>query len=106
MTRSDLLRTVAIQTGVSLRSCERVYDAVFGEMMDALIQGEKVRVDGFFTFEPVELMPRKIKSLKTGRVELTKPSRKVKCKFSRQFKDSVKEKAREEYEDDYVQEYE
>ena len=97
MSKYELIRQVAIKSGISMKICERVYEVLFDEMVDAIIDGERVRVDNFFVAYTVDLPPRKYKNLSSGEIEFTKPSRKIVCKLSRTLKKMVKEKAREEY---------
>ena len=90
MTRSEIIRDVSIQTGVSMRGTAMVYDAIFAEMVDAIIRGESVRVEGFFLFETFDQKGRKYRDVYTGEISMLEPSKRVRCKISKSLKDAVK----------------
>lgn len=92
MKRSEIIRAVSIQTGISIRACSLIYDAIFEEMIEAIINGEKIHVDGFFTMETFMQKGRNVKDFKTGETIFCQPSRRVRCKISKKLKDAVKRK--------------
>lgn len=51
MTKKDFVAAVAERTGTSKKITETVIDAVFSEIKDNLIAGEKVAINGFGSFE-------------------------------------------------------
>lgn len=89
MTKNELITNIASKTGLSKMSCESVIDAFSDVVKDCLISGDKIRLNGFMSFEIVERAAREGKNLNTG-APITYPSVKsIKCKMSQAFKDAV-----------------
>ena len=51
MNKSDIISAVAQSSGVAKKDVERVLNAAIDTMSQALIQGQKVQLSGFGTFE-------------------------------------------------------
>ncbi|SFV09110.1 HU family DNA-binding protein [Alicyclobacillus macrosporangiidus] len=66
MNKSDLVRKVAQQTGVTNKECEVIVGAVFETIKQALEAGEKVQIAGFGTFETKERAERTARNPVTG----------------------------------------
>ena len=49
--KSDLIKNVAKETGLTKKNADLVVDAVFNSIQDALADGKKVQLIGFGTFE-------------------------------------------------------
>ena len=51
MNKFELVRNIAMKTGMTKTDAEKAYEAVFEAIEEALVAGEKVTVSGFGTFE-------------------------------------------------------
>lgn len=51
MTKTELIAKVAEKTGLSKKDADKVTNAVFDTVIEALVEGDKVQVVGFGTFE-------------------------------------------------------
>ena len=51
MTKTDLVNAIAEKAGFSKKDAEKALNAVIGSVTDALVNGEKVQLVGFGTFE-------------------------------------------------------
>lgn len=72
--------------------CELIIDAFSDEIKKCLIDGDKILLKNFMSFEVIERAEREGKNLNTG-APITYPSVKsIKCKVSKAFKDAVNEK--------------
>lgn len=89
MTKSDILYRISIKTGLDKRKCEEVIDLLADEIKECLIDGDKVTLKNFMTFEITQRPERQGRNPQTGDV-ITYPSVKsVKCRVSKSFKDAV-----------------
>lgn len=71
MNRTDFIRKVSKDTGVSISQSEKWVDAVFTSLADALIIEDIVKIRGFGTFEHVRRKPRVGRNASTGaRIEI------------------------------------
>lgn len=59
MNKVELVSNLAKKTGLTKAQAEKAYDSVFEVIEEALVQGEKVIVTGFGTFEVKERKARK-----------------------------------------------
>ena len=89
MNKPDLVAAAAEKAGLSKKDTERVLNAAFDAMTAALVEGEKVQLSGFGTFEVKE------REARVGRNPHTKetieiPATKVPVfKASKALKDNV-----------------
>ena len=51
MNKSELVAVVAEKSGLTKKDAEKAVSAVFEAISDALVEGEKVQLVGFGTFE-------------------------------------------------------
>ena len=54
MNKTELIALVAQSAGLTKKDAERVLNAAFDSMTEALVKGEKVQLSGFGTFEVKE----------------------------------------------------
>ena len=66
MTRAELILNVAEKTQLDRKAVEKVVTATFEAIKLALIEGDKVQVLGFGTFENRTRAPRKGRNPRTG----------------------------------------
>ncbi len=66
LTRADLSEAVYQEVGLSRNESAELVEAVLGEMADALVQGEMVKISSFGTFSVREKGERIGRNPKTG----------------------------------------
>lgn len=66
MTRAELIVNVADRARIDRKTAEKALAATFETIKDALIEGDKVQVLGFGTFEVRERAARKGRNPRTG----------------------------------------
>ncbi|MDN5346476.1 MAG: DNA-binding protein HU-beta [Clostridia bacterium] len=66
MNKMELVARVAEKTDLTKKEAEKVVNAVFATIEEALTQGEKVQLVGFGTFEVKERAPRVGRNPRTG----------------------------------------
>lgn len=89
MNKTDLISAVAGKAGISKKDAEKVINAFFGTVEDALKAGDKVQLIGFGTFEVRTRQARKGRNPQTG-AEINIPAAKVPAfKPGKALKDAV-----------------
>jgi DNA-binding protein HU-beta len=89
VTKSDLVNSIAAETGLKKIDAERALKAAVGAIESALIAGDKVTLVGFGTFSVAS------RAARTGRHPQTKApmqiagSKSIKFKAGKQIKDAV-----------------
>jgi DNA-binding protein HU-beta len=73
MTKSELIQSVARDTGMSQSQAGKVVNAVFDTIARSLQDGQEVRLTGFGTFRTVETKERPGRNPRTGE-EITIPA--------------------------------
>ena len=66
MTRAELIANVAAKAGLSKKDTEKAVGAVFDTIKQALVEGDKVQVLGFGTFEIRPRSARKGRNPQSG----------------------------------------
>jgi len=66
LNKTDLINSVAEKAEVTKKDAEKVINAVFASISDALTAGEKVQLVGFGTFEVKERAARVGRNPQTG----------------------------------------
>jgi DNA-binding protein HU-beta len=88
--KSELISVVAEKAGLTKKDTEKVVNAVFDGITDALAQGDKVQVIGFGTFDVRERKSREGRNPATGDT-ITIPAVKVPVfKAGKALKDTIK----------------
>ncbi|NPV92629.1 MAG: HU family DNA-binding protein [Firmicutes bacterium] len=89
MNKAELVSSVAEKADLTKKEAERVVNAVFASVEEALANGDKVQLVGFGTFEVREREARKGRNPQTGQ-EISIPATKVPAfKAGKALKDSV-----------------
>lgn len=89
MNKTDLVSAVAGQVGITKKDAEKVINAFFTTVADALKAGDKVQLIGFGTFEVRSRQARKGRNPQTG-AEINIPAAKVPAfKPGKALKDAV-----------------
>ena len=68
MNKSQLIETFAKAEDLSLKKAEEVVNAVFGDMENALIRGERVEIRGFGSFKVKRYGGYQGRNPKTGQI--------------------------------------
>ena len=90
MNKKELIKSVVETTGLYKKDVTVVVDAVFDEIEEALMHGDKVKIVGFGTFEVRERAARKGCNPQTGE-EIEIPATKSPAfKPAKQLKELVK----------------
>ena len=66
MTRTELVANVAEKANITKKDADKVLSAVFETIQQALVEGDKVQVIGFGTFEIRNRSARKGRNPQTG----------------------------------------
>lgn len=66
MTRSELIKAVAIRAGVNLKQAGNVIEETINTIMAEVMAGNKVIITGFGTFENRTRAPRQVRNPRTG----------------------------------------
>lgn len=90
MGKNELVSKISYRTGIKKESCEAVVDAFAQEITDALVNGEKVIIKDFMSFEVTERAERTARNPATGGMQHFPAVKSVKCKVSKNIKDAVK----------------
>ncbi len=89
MNKADLVNSVSAQTGETKTVVSSIVDATIKTIIDSVVDGKKVSILGFGSFEPRDRSARQGLNPKTGE-KIAIPAKRVPT-FSagKQFKDSV-----------------
>lgn len=90
MNRTELIATMAEKAELSKKDAEKALTAFTNIVADTLVDGDKVSITGFGTFEVVERATRTGRNPQTGESIQIKASKSPKFKASKVLKDAVK----------------
>jgi len=68
LNKTELIAQVAIKAGITKKDAEQVINSFIGTVQEALVNGDKVQLIGFGTFEARERQARKGRNPQTGDV--------------------------------------
>ncbi|WHH57611.1 HU family DNA-binding protein [Petroclostridium sp. X23] len=89
MNKAELVASMAEKSGISKKDAEKVLNAFIESVEDALVNGDKVQLVGFGSFEVRQRAERKGRNPQT-KEEITIPASKVPVfKVGKAFKDAV-----------------
>lgn len=89
MNKSELIAAVAEQAGLSKKDAEKAVNAVVSAVTDALVEGDKVQLVGFGTFEVRTREARTGKNPRTGEAIKIAASKVPAFKAGKALKDAV-----------------
>lgn len=89
MNKSELIAAVAEQAGLSKKDAEKAVNAVVAAVTDALVEGDKVQLVGFGTFEVRTREARTGKNPRTGEAIEIAASKVPAFKAGKALKDAV-----------------
>ena len=90
MNKVELIGAVASKSEISKKDVEKVINAFTNVVADALVDGDKVQLVGFGTFEVVERAERLGRNPATGEAMTIPASKSPKFKAGKALKDAVK----------------
>jgi len=90
MNKVELIGAVASKSEISKKDVEKVINAFTNVVADALVDGDKVQLVGFGTFEVVERAERLGRNPATGEAMTIAASKSPKFKACKALKDAVK----------------
>lgn len=89
MTRSDLIETLATTKDISVKRAEQVVSELFSSMSEALLDGERIEIRGFGSFEIREYGSYTGRNPKTGEPIEVKPKRLPFFKVGKELRERV-----------------
>lgn len=92
MNKTQLISDVASKVGLPKTDTERVVNACFEAVSDALINGEKVQFIGFGSFEPTVRAARTCRNPKDGTLMTIPETKTVKFKVGKSLKEALAKK--------------
>lgn len=90
MHKTDLIKEIANQTGLSQKDSSASLDAFLKTVTKALKKGDSVTLIGFGTFKVVKTSARKGRNPQTGKEIQIKASKRVRFSAGKALKTSVK----------------
>ncbi len=91
MNKVELIGAVASKSEISKKDVEKVINAFTNVVADALVDGDKVQLVGFGTFEVVERAERQGRNPATGEAITIAASKSPKFKAGKALKEAVKD---------------
>ena len=92
MNKTELVANVAEKAGLSKKDAEKALSAVIESVEEALVEGDKVQLIGFGTFEVKDRAARTGRNPQTGKEIKIAASRNPDFKASKALKDAVNNK--------------
>lgn len=89
MNKTELVEAVAEKAGITKKDAEKAVNAFTAVVADSLVNGDKVQLIGFGTFEVGERAAREGRNPKTGETVQIAASRVPKFRASGALKDSL-----------------
>ena len=89
MNKTELVANVADKTGTTKREAEKAVNAVFAALQQAMVEGDKVQLIGFGTFEVKERAARKGRNPRSGGTIEIPASKNPVFKAGKALKDAV-----------------
>lgn len=90
MTKKELIKFVAIETGFSNDDISYILDSITTTIGNSLIEGEEVKITEFGTFKLKNYSPRNNINIATGEKRLTKRCHLIKFVPCLELKNAVK----------------
>lgn len=87
--KRDISESMASELGLTKKASKEAVEFVFAKIAKHLAEGEKVRIDGFGTFEVRDRAERKGRNPQTGETLTIKASKIPAFKAGKQLKDKV-----------------
>ena len=91
MNKSELIETLAVKNGLSLKKAEEVINVIFGAMTDAMKSGERIEIRGFGSFVVNDYKPYTGRNPKTGEAISVKPKKLPFFKVGKDLRERIAE---------------
>ena len=91
MNKTELISAMAEKAEISKKDAEKALNAFTNIVADTLVDGDKVSITGFGTFEVVERAERQGRNPATGETITIAASKSPKFKAGKALKDAVKD---------------
>ncbi|MDE5855342.1 MAG: HU family DNA-binding protein [Ruminococcus sp.] len=92
MTKTDLINVVAAKTETNKKKAEATVNAVVSAITEALVNGEKVSIVGFGTFEVRDRKEKKVINPQTKKMMIAPASKAPAFKAGQALKNAVNNK--------------
>jgi len=89
MNRSDLIKILSKEAGLTVRKAEDVVNTIFNGMADALAKGDRVEIRGFGSFKVKEYEGYTGHNPKTGEIIQVRPKKLPFFKCGKELKERV-----------------
>ena len=89
MRKSDLIENLALQRDISVKRAEQVVNEIFDAMGQSLIDGERIEVRGFGSFEIRDYGAYSGRNPKTGEIINVKPKKLPFFKVGKELKERI-----------------
>lgn len=89
MTKSNIITKISDRMGLPKTTCESVIDIFADEVKNCLVNGDKLIIKGFMSFEVSERPERDGRNPKTGEISTFPAVKSVKCKISKAIRDAI-----------------
>ncbi|MBF0420979.1 MAG: integration host factor subunit beta [Magnetococcales bacterium] len=89
MTKSQLIKALALQKGLSAKDAEKAVNTVFDTISESLENGERVELRGFGSFGLKQRNPRDGRNPKTGESVAVEAKRVVFFKAGKELRERV-----------------
>lgn len=89
MRKSDLIGNLALQSDISVKRAEQVVNEIFDAMGQSLIDGERIEVRGFGSFEIRDYDAYSGRNPKTGEIINVKPKKLPFFKVGKELKERI-----------------
>lgn len=90
MNKTELITAMAEKAEISKKDAEKALTAFINVVADTLVDGDKISITGFGTFEVVERAERQGRNPATGETITIAASKSPKFKAGKALKDAVK----------------
>lgn len=92
MKKNDVIKEIASRLNLPKLECEKVIETFADVVTEALVDGDKVIIKGFISFETSECKERNGYNPQTGKSQHFDSVKTVKCKVGKPIKDAVNDK--------------
>ena len=90
--KKQLTERISHKTKYPQNQVSKIIEQFLEETQKALVKGEEVRLQGYFSFKTTMTKPRMAMNLQTGKKMKVPAKRVPKCKFSNSLKEAITNK--------------
>lgn len=89
MNRTELIKAVSEKTQIPQKAVSLIFNKIHEVIIDALSEGETVKIAGFGTFKVMDIPSKKVRNFKTGETVIMTSRKTARFKASYNLKESV-----------------